>query len=392
MVIRAEDVGWTAARMRCQGVEVTIEPDASTPSATATTTIRVASVPAAHPYVTRVCASAAVVLLPDAPLAGAPAGVWWPPAILDPAWIAAHRSHADLLHIHFGTESFPPGHLTACVDAAHAAGWPIVFTVHDLDHPQLEDQAAYHRQLDELIPAVDAVITLTPGAAGTISRRWGREATVIPHPALLRTGTPIPDATPSGALRIGVFLNDLRPNVDGPAATRTLSAAIALLHAQGIGAVGEVRMRRRVRDDRARDLIRALCAAAPRLSLVEHDRLPDAELAGTLNALDASVLPYRHGTHSGWLELCWDLGVPVAAPDVGHYTQQHSDGVRAFIPEDPRSLADALVGLTRSAPRAGTRERGALIASRARSRARTDAAATDAHLALYRRLLAERAA
>lgn len=354
-----------------------------------TPTVRVASVPAGHPYVARISASPSTRLLPDPPVPGAAKEVWWPPVALEPAWIQAHRSHADLLHIHFGTESFPPGHLTACVEAAHAVGWPVVFTVHDLDHPQLADQTAYHRQLDELIPAADAVITLTVGASAAIAHRWGREAIVLAHPALLDSSCPLPDVPPHDGMRIGVHLNDLRPNVDGPAAVRVLSEALALLHRGGIAATSEVWMRRTVRNEHARDHVRELCSADPHLSLVEHERLSDEDLVAALGALDVCVLPYRHGTHSGWLELCWDLGVPVAAPDVGYYAQQHPDGVRAFDRGDPASLADALSALTGAFPTAGSRERTSLVAQRTSARVASDQAVVDAHLALYRRVLAE---
>ena len=39
-----------------------------------------------------------------------------------------------------------------------------------------------------------------------------------------------------------------------------------------------------------------------------------------------SVLPYRFGTHSGWLEACFDLGTAVIAPSCGFYRQQHPCG------------------------------------------------------------------
>jgi beta-1,4-mannosyltransferase len=35
-----------------------------------------------------------------------------------------------------------------------------------------------------------------------------------------------------------------------------------------------------------------------------------------------SVLPYRFGTHSGWLEACADLGTAVVAPSCGLYADQ----------------------------------------------------------------------
>jgi len=35
-----------------------------------------------------------------------------------------------------------------------------------------------------------------------------------------------------------------------------------------------------------------------------------------------SVLPYAFGTHSGWVEACYDLGTAVLAPRTGYWTEQ----------------------------------------------------------------------
>ena len=53
-----------------------------------------------------------------------------------------------------------------------------------------------------------------------------------------------------------------------------------------------------------------------------HDYFTDDELWDYLSSLDVSVLPYRFGTHSGWLEACFDLGTIVLAPDCGYYAEQ----------------------------------------------------------------------
>ncbi|MFS0866283.1 glycosyltransferase [Microbacterium sp. 179-B 1A2 NHS] len=352
--------------------------------------IRVLAVPAAHPYIERISAAAGVTVLPDVPVAGADAGVWWPPAALDPAWIASHRDDADLLHVHFGTESFPAGHLTACIEAAHTAGWPVVYTLHDLEHPQLGDNTAYERQLDELVSGADAVVTLTPGAAAEISKRWGRDALVVPHPSILADAASLAPPSADGTRRIGVHLKDLRPNVDGPGTVRALIGAVHALRETGVDVHGEVRLHRRVRDERARDEVRRLAQGTAHLTLREDDRLSDDELTAALSALDACVLPYRHGTHSGWLELCWDLGVPVAAPALGFYRQQHADGsVASFAPADAASLAAAVRELWQAdATRPGSTERAALVTRRRGERVRTDAAAAAQHADLYAELVA----
>jgi hypothetical protein len=347
--------------------------------------VRVASVPAGHPYVARVTAGRGVHVLPDPLPDGAEPGRWWPPVVLDPRWIADHAAEADLLHLHFGTESFTPEHLAATLHAAHDAGWPVVMTVHDLAHPQLADQRRYAEQLNVLVPGADALITLTPGAAAEIAARWGRDALVLPHPRLL-TGNP-PTVPPTHGCRvIGLHLKDLRPNVDPIGTTRALLAALSDPALDGLNARAEVRLHRSVRDPRARDAVRALCASSPMVTLIEHDRLDDAELEHSLAGLDACVLPYRHGTHSGWLELCWDLGVPVAAPAVGYYGQQHGDGaVSTFRPNE---LAVSLRDLLRDGTRAGTADRDAVVRRRHGERSVLDAATAERQHVLYRALLA----
>jgi hypothetical protein len=67
-------------------------------------------------------------------------------------------------------------------------------------------------------------------------------------------------------------------------------------------------------------LIEAQAAGA--LELHVHDCYTDDELWDYLESLDLSVLPYRFGTHSGWLEACHDLGTAVLAPDCGYIAEQ----------------------------------------------------------------------
>ncbi|MET0352402.1 MAG: hypothetical protein ABW038_00455 [Plantibacter flavus] len=357
--------------------------------------IRVVSIPAAHPYVGRVSASPEIDVLDDPPVEGAPSGVWWPPVALDPSWIRDHAADADLLHIHFGTESFPPGHVTACLEAAHEVGWSVVYTVHDLEHPQLEHQGAYGAQLDELVRGADALVTLTPGAAEGIRERWGREAMVIAHPSLLSDDVDVPLVLPSAGFRVGVHLKDLRPNVDAVGVVTTLIDAVERLRRRGADVVAEIRMHHVVRDPEARDAVRRLVGRSEAALLIEHERLDDLGLAIALSRLDVCLLPYRHGTHSGWLELCWDLGVSVAVPSgIGAYLEQHPDDtVSAYDLGDGASLERAVGELLEAdgATRAGSAGRSATVAERRARRVVDDAVGAAAHAGLYRRVIAERA-
>ncbi len=335
--------------------------------------LRIASVPGAHPYVERLGGD--VVRLED-PVGES--GSWWPPRMVDPAWIRQHVDDFDLMHLHFGLESFPAEHLRRTVAALRAADKPLVYTVHDLENPQLTDQAAHRAALDVLVPAADVVVTLTDGAAREIRERWGRTAHVVAHPEVLATNAP--PGTPSEHRVLGLSLRDLRPNLDPVTAARTALAA-----AERLGIEARVDMHARVRDPVARDAIRAL--AGPRLR--ELPRPDDAALARTLADADVQVLPYVHGTHSGWLELCWDLGLAVAVPRVGHFAEQHPDPTFAasYDPGDAGSLRDAVARLLTTAPRPGSPERLALVRARRRARQVQRQAIAEAHGRIYARAM-----
>jgi hypothetical protein len=312
--------------------------------------------------------------------------------MLDAGWITAHAEEFDVMHVHFGVESLPPASLERVLDALRTAGRPLVYTVHDLTHPQLAaaDQARHLVQLDLLIAGAGALITLTPGAAREIESHWGRPAHVIGHPAM-RTGLPPPvDVDRKAAQVVGVHLRDLRPGVDGPGSVALLAGALDRLHAEEVRVRGQVWMHDRVRDASAAGEVRRICAGADAIGLVQAPRSTDAGLEAQLAGLAVSMLPYRHGTHSGWLELCVDLGVPVVGPAFGHFADQSPDpaAYRSFIPGDPASLTDALTPLLASPVAVpGSLARARAIAAAADRREREREAIVAAHVAVYRSLL-----
>ncbi|MGW3798484.1 glycosyltransferase [Dermacoccus nishinomiyaensis] len=320
--------------------------------------IRVASVPADHPYVAHLSPTGEtpgdgcdeVIRLPDPPVIADDGSTrWWPPRILDPAWLREHAGEFDVLHVHFGFESFSPEHLREVVDVAHELGKGVVVTVHDLRNPHIKDPAAQLSRLDALVPAADAVITLTQGAADAIQARWGRDAVVVRHPhivpldvmaALLLDDTSSRtnradarssyDSTAAPARndrrRIGLHLKSLRTNVDAAGALD----ALALVADERPDVEIVVTMHRAVADptDRGHDacVVERAEALAARgaITLVLHEPMDDATLFAFVDGLDVSVMANVWGTHSGWIEMCHDLGVRVVAPNIGFYGEQHT--------------------------------------------------------------------
>lgn len=299
------------------------------PRTTPTSTLRIASVPADHVYVHHLGApdgTDRVLRLPDpAPDDPSPApGQWWPPRMLSPRWVREHAGEFDVMHVQFGFDAQDADALAALVSELRRCGKGLVYTAHDLRNPHHLDRRAHDAHLDVLVPAADEVITLTPGAAAEIRRRWGRRPVVLPHPHVLefeRFRARRPDRD---GWTVGVHAKSVRASM----APLPVVAALAEVMPQLPGARLQVNVHHDVADtDGARHdplLMRWLrdAEAAGRLGLAVHDCFSDEELWQYLESLDVSVLPYRFGTHSGWLEACYDLGTTVVAPTCGYFAEQ----------------------------------------------------------------------
>jgi hypothetical protein len=294
-------------------------------------TLRIASVPANHVYVRHLGApdgSDQVLRLPDpAPDVADPApGQWWPPTMLSPDWVRAHRHDFDVMHVQFGFDAQVPQALASLVTELRRWNKGLVYTAHDLRNPHHHDRRAHDEHLDVLVPAADEVLTLTPGAAAEITRRWGRQPVVLPHPHVIEFERFRPRSRGDHEWTVGVHAKSVRASM----APQPVIAAVADVVRELPGARLQVNIHHDVADDDgARHdpvLMRWLRAAEGDgdLDLVVHDFFSDEELWQYLESLDLSVLPYRFGTHSGWLEACFDLGTTVLAPTCGFYAQQRS--------------------------------------------------------------------
>ncbi|WP_245734751.1 glycosyltransferase family 1 protein [Nocardioides exalbidus] len=238
-----------------------------------------------------------------------------------------------MFHLHFGFDARSEADLRELVATLKRRRKPLVFTIHDLRNPHHADRAAHDRHLDVLVPAADALITLTRGAADEIQRRWGRTAHVLPHPHVvpldvMRRAATMRNVRRSGSrarqFRVGLHVKSLRAAMDPQPLVPVLLDAIrdlpdAVLQVNGHHDV--------LHPDGARydaglaSMLREH-ADQGRIDLRVHDYLGDDELWAYLASLDVSVLPYRFGTHSGWLEACRDLGTAVIAPSCGYYADQ----------------------------------------------------------------------
>ncbi|GGX73070.1 hypothetical protein GCM10010358_29340 [Streptomyces minutiscleroticus] len=355
----------------------------STPSGV----IRVASVPAGHVYVRHIRPADGrdgVRLLVDPRPNGAPSTSqrWWPPVMLDPAWIEAHHDEFDVFHVHFGFDAQSADDLRKLVETLRRHGKPLVQTVHDLRNPHHPDPALHDAALDVLVPAADRLITLTPGAAAEIERRWGRTARVIPHPHVVEEPELSRPRPPHEGFVVGVHAKSIRPNMRPLPVIRALTRLLPELPGMRL----RVDLHTETADPEAYayapEAVAGLRALADDglIDLHVHDYFDDAELWDYLRSLDVSVLPYAFGTHSGWLEACHDLGTAVVVSDCGYYADQrpcHTFRMRDAGP-DEASLTAAV--------RAAYEQRPAVRAAPAERAAERRAVAA-AHRAVYEDVL-----
>lgn len=344
----------------------------------------VASVPSNHVYVRHIAAEHedGVTRLPD-PDPDAPARSaqqkWWPPVMLSRRWVEQHDF--DVFHVQFGFDAWDPADLAAVVDAVHAKGKRFVQTVHDLRNPHHGARELHDAQLDVLVPRADEVVTLTQGAGEEIRRRWGKIATVLPHPHVVDFATMGRHAASSpgdGPFRVGLHVKSLRASMVPMRILPTLVASVREIPEAVLQVNGHCDV---LRPDGARyDVVLAsyLRAAQDRgeVELHVHDFMSDEDLFGYLAGLDASVLPYQFGTHSGWLEACRDLGTSVIAPTCGYYADQGP--VHNYVLDETTWKPDSLRQAVREAHEAGAPE-PLSVCERRRQRARVAAA----HRSLY---------
>jgi hypothetical protein len=292
-------------------------------------TLRIASVPAEHVYVRHLSAPDGTDGLrrlsdpvPDDP-SPAP-GQWWPPRMLSPAWVREHRAEFDIMHVQFGFDAQSAQSLATLVAELRRWDKRLVYTAHDLRNPHHADRQAHDAHLDVLVPAADEVVTLTPGAAAEIRQRWGREPVVLPHPHVIEFERFGPRRSDRDRWTVGVHAKSVRASMAPLPVITALADVVRQLPDAGL----QVNVHHDVADaDGARHdpvLMRWLrdAEASGLLELVVHDCFSDEELWQYLESLDLSVLPYRFGTHSGWLEACYDLGTTVLAPTCGYFAEQ----------------------------------------------------------------------
>jgi glycosyltransferase involved in cell wall biosynthesis len=265
--------------------------------------------------------------------------------MLTSSWVDANAGEFDLMHVHFGFDGLSPEDLDSVVAALRRHGKPLVLTVHDLRNPHHESAELHDAQLGVLVAAADQLITLTPGAASQIRARSGREATVLAHPHVVPDEWLGRPRARRDEFVVGLHAKSLRANMDPLPLIEALAQALPAMPGARLRVDAHTDVMTEGFDRHDAPFAERVTALADQhaIDLRVHDYFTDDDLWAYLHSLEVSVLPYRFGTHSGWLEACHDLGTWVAAPDCGFYAEQRAClSYAAPGPERTASLVQAV--------------------------------------------------
>lgn len=289
--------------------------------------IRVVHVPASTPYVRKLDGGGIAVVngqtLPD----GATV-----PAAVSARWLVEHRplNWVDVVHLHH-VEFEAIDDLERLLSECRDAGVRVVHTVHDLRAMFMSQEALEERF--RLLAKADVVwVTLTPGAASEVDRVVGSPclATVIPHGFVVHPDNAVPAARPGEARTRYLLFGAMRPNREQLATVVNWSLAAQPEDSLQLVMRGISPAHLADREDvyRLIDTTRN----DSRIDVTMRGYPTDAEITTAAQAADALLLPYLWGTHSGQLELAFDLGLLPVVSRVGYLDQQH-ERVRDLVEE-----------------------------------------------------------
>ena len=304
------------------------------PGVTKALTLRIASVPADHVYVRHLGAPDGTDRVadcrdpvPDDPVSRT--GQWWPPRMLDARLGPRAPTHFDVFHVHFGFDAQSAEALAALVAELRRCGKRLVYTVHDLRNPHHPDaRRCTTRSSDVLVPAADAVITLTPGAAAEIARALGREA-----PTCCRTRTSSTARRCRGPAdrrrrlwSVGLHAKSLRASMDPLRGRRRAGRRRrATCPARGCRSTSTTTSSTRTARGTTATPVAACCAARGGAATVElrvHDYFSDDELWDYLSRSTCRCCPTASArTRAGWRPAAtW--APPSSRPTCGYYAEQ----------------------------------------------------------------------
>jgi glycosyltransferase involved in cell wall biosynthesis len=224
--------------------------------------------------------------------------------------------------------------------AAHALGYRIVWTAHDLLPPDqvfFDDQRARRH----LIARADAVIALSRASARVLAELGAADVTVIPFASYAQP-YPITLARPEARARLGIAPDDVAVLLIGK--IERYKGADLLLEALAHLAPGSpvrVLVVGACTDDGYRATLGELASRADGRAIVRLERIPDEEMAVYLEAADFAAFPFRAVTNSSSVLLAQSFALPVLIPELSSLGDVPEETALRYDPEG-RGLVETL--------------------------------------------------
>jgi glycosyltransferase involved in cell wall biosynthesis len=245
-------------------------------------------------------------------------------------WVDARETldFFDVLHIH-SVEFAPTALVTRVLEKCARYGRRVIFTLHDIT-PMFDDpEDTYAEKLKTVCTAADSVVTLTDSAAQALRQRaaWlelDKRVTVVPHGYVVEPQHHAwgQAGSHNGRVEYAMY-GAFRPNRDCYVSVvnwyyglQDQNARLNIL----CRAFNEVDLR----DEKLglRYLLDFVHQRADRIRLVVHPFPSDEQVIRFLTECNVLLMPYRWGTHSGQLEIAFDLNLLPVISDVGYYEEQ----------------------------------------------------------------------
>jgi hypothetical protein len=244
-------------------------------------------------------------------------------------WIIDHldTKSFDVLHLH-SVDRFLESELTDIITECAIQRTGLVFTVHDLVSMSGAPAPEYAAKIALLCRSGAELVFLTAGSRESAARTWtlpdsGR---VIPHGGVLPLDHPAWQA-PRRPLSKPVFA------MYGNGRANRAYRLCALNWLFGLADSCDSELRILMRAVAESDLDGPDREIADLTTIAMHGRhrglrlrlrpfVSDSDIIEFLRTTSILVLPYRFGTHSGQLELAFDLGLVPVITNVGHYAEQ----------------------------------------------------------------------
>ncbi|MGH3715560.1 MAG: hypothetical protein ACRDT4_19190 [Micromonosporaceae bacterium] len=248
------------------------------------------------------------------------------PTTVNADWLLAHRplQWLDVLHLHH-VEFEDIESLGRLLDACTADGIRVVFTAHDVE-PMFTGEDELSARLRLLASADVRWIGLTPGSVSAVRELVDTPVpiTVIPH-GYVAAPEALADRqrTQQSQARRYLMFGASRPNRDFVSTLVNWSLGTAdpdarlqlLLRAFSPADFADP-------NGRVAQLISA-ARSDPRVRLTMRPYPSDDEVIDAGLGADTVLLPYLWGSHSGQLELAFDLDLLPVCSDVGYLREQY---------------------------------------------------------------------